>query len=99
MSLQKVIAQRAVLLQRIAQQRVELGILAQSLQRPASLFDKGYFLAQKIRLHPKLVLGSALLSLIVFRKHLPIARMSMTALTVARWWLSFNKPAPASLHD
>ena len=96
MSLQKVIARRAAIVQRIAQQRGELEMLAQSLQRPVSLFDKGYTLAQKIRQHPRLILGGVLLSLIVFRKRLPIAKISMTALTVARWWLSFKKPAPVS---
>ena len=99
MRLQEVAARRATLLQRIAQQRAELGVQAQSLRRPARLFDKGYTLAQKIRLHHKLVLGTALLSLIVFRKHLPITKMGVTALTVASWWLSFKKPVPASFRD
>lgn len=99
MSLQEAAARRATLLQRIAQQRIELGMLAQSLQRPTSLIDQGYTLAHKIRPHPKLVLGTALLSLIVFRKRLPITKMSVTALMVARWWLSLKKSAPASFRD
>ena len=93
MRLQEVAARRATLLQRIAQQRVELGMQVQSLRRPASLFDKGYTLAQKIRLHPRLVLGTVLLSLIFFRKRLPITKMSVSALTIASWWLSLKKSA------
>ena len=93
MRLQEVAARRATLLQRIAQQRVELGMQVQSLRRPASLFDKGYTFAQKIRQHPRLVLGTVLLSLIVFRKRLPITKMSVSALTIASWWLSLKKSA------
>jgi hypothetical protein len=96
MNLQKVAARRAMLLQRIAQQRIELGELAQSLQGPASFFDKGYALAQKVRQHPILMWGSALLGLIVFRKRLSIAKMSVTALTLVKWGLSLKKLLPAS---
>jgi len=90
MSMQQVVARRALLLQRIAQQRAEFGMLAQSLQGPASLYDKGYSITQKIRQHPKLMSGAALLTLIVFRKRLPIIKMSMTALTVVKGWLSLK---------
>lgn len=90
MSMQQVIARRALLLQRIAQQRAEFGILAQSLQGPASLYDKGYSITQKIRQHPKLISGAALLTLIIFRKRLPIIKMGMTALTVVKGWLSLK---------
>ena len=103
MSLQQVATRRAVLLQRIAQQRTELAMLAQSLQRPASIFDKGYTLAQKIKQHPKLVSGIALLSMMFFRKHVPIVKLAASALTAVKWWLALKKhtsqvkPTPARL--
>lgn len=92
MSLQEIMVRRTCLLQRIAQQRVELGTQAQSLRRSSDLFDKGYNLARKIRLHHKLVLSVALLSLMVLRKRMPITKLGVTALTVASWWLSLRKP-------
>lgn len=96
---QQILARRAVLLQRISRQRGEFGMLSQALQVPAHLVDKALALARHIRRRPLLAGGIAFISLLVFRKRLPIARMTLVAMAVVRWRLYMERVRPVSLPD
>lgn len=87
MSLQSLVARRAALVKRIAQQRADLAIHTQPFERPASYFDKGYTLVQKIKQQPKLLFGAVTLGAILFRKRLPISKIIPPSLMLARWLL------------
>ncbi|CAG0953449.1 hypothetical protein MTYP_00321 [Methylophilaceae bacterium] len=97
MNMGKVSARRALLLQRIAQQRAELGLWSQSLEPAAKILDSAYAVARLIKLHPKLALGAAIMTFIVMRKYLPVARISVAMMTAAKWWLFLKKPTAAPL--
>jgi hypothetical protein len=90
MSLQHLIARRTALVERIAQQRVDLAILTQPLERPASYFDRGYTLVQKIKQQPKLLFGAVTLGAILFRKRLPIAKVMPFSLMLAKWLFKYK---------
>jgi hypothetical protein len=68
MTLKELSARRAMLIQRIDQQRNDISTLVDSFERPLSFFDKGYVLMQKIRQQPKTFLIGALIFAMVFRK-------------------------------
>ena len=90
MSLQEAIARRASLIERITQQREELQVLTEVLERPIGWIDKGYGFAQKIRQKPMLSLGAALLSVLVLRKQLPVIKIGAKLLKIAKWWFSLK---------
>jgi hypothetical protein len=87
MNSHRIVARRVALVERIAQQRVDLAIHAQPFELPASYFDKGYTLVQKIKQQPKLLFGIITLGAILFRKRLPIAKIMPFSLTLAKWLL------------
>lgn len=95
-SLPQILARRAVLLQRISRQRSQFGLLAEALRRPASVADKVLSLARRIRLQPMLAGGITLLFLLIFRKRLPIARLTLTAMALLRWWRYLQTAKPAA---
>jgi hypothetical protein len=90
MSLQQLIARRTALVERIAQQRVDLAIQTQPFERPAGYFDKGYTLVQKIKQQPKLLLGAVTLGAILFHKRLPIAKIMPLSLMLAKWLFKYK---------
>jgi hypothetical protein len=85
--MKKINTRKEKLVERIALQRVELATNLQNLQRPFSMFDKGYAIAQKLRQQPKWLIGSALLVVFIFRKRLYAMMKRVPLLTVIRWWL------------
>ena len=90
MSLQEVIARRASLIERITQQREELQVLTEVLERPIGWIDKGYGFAQKIGKNPLLSLGVTLLSMLVLRKQLQVITIGTKLLKIAKWWFSLK---------
>jgi hypothetical protein len=86
MSLSKVVARRAFLVQKIAEQRNDITSLTESLIYPANCFDKGYALVKNVMQKPQWLIGVALLSGMIFRKRLPTLRFGIPLLKIAQWW-------------
>ncbi len=88
MSLQKLATRRTVLIERIAQQRNDVALLSQAIERPLRFVDKGYTFIQKVRQQPKFVLAGTLLLAVVFRKSLLSKKTTILAITQ---WFLFKK--------
>jgi len=89
MSLQKLATRRTVLIERIAQQRNDVALLSQAIERPLRFVDKGYTFIQKVRQQPKFVLVGTLLLAAVFRKSL--LSKKATVLAIAKWFILKNR--------
>lgn len=92
MNLKKVMDHRAVLLQQIELQRDEIRNLSHALEHPASVIDRAYSITQRIRSHPTLVVGSAMLFFIVGRRFFPYAKLKLGLMTAAKLWFFLRKP-------
>jgi hypothetical protein len=86
-SLSELAERRALLIQKIAQQRNDVTSLTQSFIYPAGCFDKGYALAKNIMQKPQWLIGAALLGGMIFRKRLPTLGFGIPLLKIAQWWL------------
>lgn len=86
----ELLARREVLLQRIANQRDDVAKLSDSLSRPLAVINTGYSLVQKIKLHPYILVGSAVLFTVVFRKRINFTSIGLTAVS----WLLTPKKLP-----
>ncbi len=80
----ELLAKRNKLLERIANQRAEVADITSELRRPLALADLGYSVIQQIKLHPYYFIGSALISVLVFRKKVSLIKKSFIAI---RWFL------------
>ena len=92
--LQQLAARRANLIDLAAQQRIKLGELSRQLERPASIFDKGYAVVRSVRSHPKLVLAG-FIAVFFLRKRISIGKLTKAALTAARLGISVAKMLPS----
>jgi len=81
---QQLAKRRALLIERAAQQRIELAEWSRQLERPASFFDKGYALARSIRSHPVLVMGAGLVAIAFLRKSKFFVKFAGVVMTAAR---------------
>ncbi|HEY3327762.1 MAG TPA: YqjK family protein [Novimethylophilus sp.] len=93
--LQQLAARRAVLIERAARQRAELGECLHRLERPAGIFDKGYALARAVRSHPAIALSTAMAAIFLLRKHLAVGRFAGAALSAAKMGMSLAKWLPS----
>jgi hypothetical protein len=96
--LQKIAERRIALVERVAQQRSEIGRVYRQLERPASIFDKGVALARGVRSHPVVALTVGLAAMVYLRKHAAskhavIGKLAGTAFTVLRIGLAVAKSA------
>ena len=89
--LQQLAERRAVLVDRLAFQRVELRTQFRQLEQRSSFVDKGFSLAQRVRTHPKLAAVSGLAALFLLRKRMPLGIFTGPALSVVKAGLSFAK--------
>lgn len=92
MNLKKVMDHRSVLLQQIELQREDIRHLSQSLEHPASLIDRAYSFTQRVRSHPTLVVGGALMFFMVGRRFFPYAKLKLGLMTAAKLWFFLRKP-------
>lgn len=93
--LQQLAERRAVLIDRAARQRAELGECSRRLERPAGMFDKGYALARAVRSHPAMALSTGIAAIFLLRKHLVVGRIAGAALTAAKMGMSLAKWLPS----
>ena len=88
---QQLAERRALLIERAAQQRIELAECSRQLERPASFFDKGYALARSIRSHPALVMGAGLVAIIFLRKSNFFVKFAGAIMTAAKIGIPLSK--------
>jgi hypothetical protein len=82
MKKRRLMARRADLIMRIAQQRDEVKALAHSFEKPINFFDKCYAGIQKVKQQPKLMIIGALVIGFALRK--PLLRTNLTLLAIAK---------------
>ena len=85
-------AKRKELLERIANQRAEVADITSELRRPLALADLGYSVIQQIKRHPYYFIGSALISVLIFRKKINIVKKGFKIFT---WLISSKSNLPS----
>jgi hypothetical protein len=88
---QQLAVRRALLIERAAQQRMQLAEWSQKLERPAGFFDKGYALARGVRSHPALAMGAGMAALALLRKTTLIGKFAGATMSAAKVGLSLAK--------
>jgi len=88
---QQLAERRALLIERAAQQRIELAECSRQLERPAGFFDKGYALARSIRSHPALAMGAGLIAMTFLRKRNFFVKFAGATLTAAKIGIQLAK--------
>lgn len=89
--LQQLAERRAMLVERLAYERLELGRQFRELEQRSDYVNRGYSIAQTVRSHPKLAAASGVAAMYLLKRFFPGAAVAGTALTTFGTGFSYLK--------
>lgn len=89
--LQQLAERRAMLVERLAYERLEFARQYRELEQRSDYINRGYSLAQTVRSHPKLAAASGVAAMYLLKRFFPASMLTGTALTMAGTGYSFIK--------